>query len=215
MSAHAHPPRYAASLFVLALTLLGAPACHGPDVAGDLAQVPALTEAPRQRDVAPAPVFERRGWRVVAVADYALTARVLGNERYRFDALAGIVPRDLALAWGPAARDDVQVQLKTWQSGRWLHWRTRGPHPPLAIDVLTRSMANVHVVPLDDDIERVLAHIAPGEVVALAGQLVDLARLDGAQTVRSSRTRTDSGAGACEVLLVTAVRRYARPAPPG
>lgn len=201
MPAHLPAPWRAACLFVLALIVLGAAACRGPDAAGDLAQVPALAQAPRQHDIAPEPLFERQGWRVVAVADYALTARVLGNERYRFDALADIVPRDLALAWGPAARDDVQAQLKTWQSGRWLHWRTRGTRLPLARGVLTRSMANVHIVPIDDSVEHVLARTAPGE--------------DGARVVRSSRTRTDSGAGACEVLLVTAVRRYARPAPPG
>jgi len=33
-------------------------------------------------------------------ADYRITARILGRERYHFDALSDLVPEDLALGWG-------------------------------------------------------------------------------------------------------------------
>jgi hypothetical protein len=46
-----------------------------------------------------------------------------------------------------------------------------------------------------------LSHLRPGQVVTLSGLLVDGKRDDGAW-IKSSLSRTDTGAGACEVLLV-------------
>jgi hypothetical protein len=46
-----------------------------------------------------------------------------------------------------------------------------------------------------------LARLRTGQVVHLSGVLVDAVRDDGAY-IRTSLTRTDSGAGACEVMLV-------------
>ena len=53
----------------------------------------------------------------------------------------------------------------------------------------------------DARIRSELARLRVGQVVHLAGTLVDAIRDDGAW-LRTSLTRTDTGAGACEVMLV-------------
>jgi len=57
---------------------------------------------------------------VDAGAHYDITARVLGNESYRFDALAALVPEDLALGWGPNVGHRVINTLDMSQSARIL-----------------------------------------------------------------------------------------------
>ncbi|TLY98357.1 MAG: hypothetical protein E6K36_18280 [Gammaproteobacteria bacterium] len=89
------------------------------------------------------------------------------------------------------------------QGARFYTWRPRGPLPIAREDVIVHS-ANTHVIPADARIRSELAHLRVGQVVHLAGTLVDATRDDGAW-LRTSLTRTDSGAGACEVMLVESV----------
>jgi hypothetical protein len=49
-----------------------------------------------------------------------------------------------------------------------------------------------------------LARLRTGQIVHLTGLLVDAVRKDGAY-IHTSLTRSDSGAGACEVMLVERV----------
>jgi hypothetical protein len=53
-------------------------------------------------------------------------------------------------------------------------------------------------------IAKQLARLRPGEVVTLSGELVDGVRDDG-MWIKTSLVRDDTGAGACEVLLVSDV----------
>jgi hypothetical protein len=61
--------------------------------------------------------------------------------------------------------------------------------------------ANTHVIPADAVVRRELARLRVGQVVHLTGMLVDGVRDDGAW-VHTSLTRTDTGPGACEIMLV-------------
>jgi hypothetical protein len=60
------------------------------------------------------------------------------------------------------------------------------------------------VIPRDALVARQLKRLRPGEVVTLTGDLVDGVRDDGAW-INTSLVRTDTGAGACEVMLVSDV----------
>jgi hypothetical protein len=66
--------------------------------------------------------------------------------------------------------------------------------------IITHS-ANTHVIPLNPAVSRQLSRLRPGQVVTLSGRLVDGVRDDGMR-IRTSMVRDDTGAGACEVLLV-------------
>jgi len=160
-------------------------------------------EEPLQSNLtAPAPIRQGR-WTLTPRAQYVLTARILGREDYRFDALADLVPEDLALGWGPMSDNRVLAAFEISQSARFYSWRPRGALPIAREDVISHS-ANTHVIPADAQVRSQLARLRVGQVVHLEGLLVDAARADGA-TARTSLTRSDSGAGACEIMLVESV----------
>jgi hypothetical protein len=89
------------------------------------------------------------------------------------------------------------------QSNRFYYWHTSAA-TRLARETIISHSANTHVIPQTPAIARLLARLRPGEVVTLSGELVDAVRNDG-RWIKTSLVRTDTGAGACEVMLVTDV----------
>jgi hypothetical protein len=168
---------------------------HPPD--GILAQ-----DDPVQIDVDRGPQVKLGRWLLTARANYRVTARVLGSETYHFDALADLVPEDLALGWGPMSDNRVLRDIDITQSNRFYYWHSASL--PVSRDVIITHSANTHVIPSSRAVATLLAHIRKGQVVTLTGVLVDGRRNDG-MWIKTSLTRTDSGAGACEVLLVSDV----------
>ena len=69
---------------------------------------------------------------------------------------------------------------------------------------LQQQPATTHVIPADAAIGSQLARLRVGQVVHLTGLLVDGRRDDGS-FINTSLTRSDTGAGACEVMLVERV----------
>ena len=168
---------------------------HPPD--GILA-----ADDPQQFDVDSGAQIRLGRWTLTERATYQITARVLGNERYRFDALADLVPEDLALGWGPMSDNRVLRGIDITQSNRFYYWRSAAL--PLPREVIITHSANTHVIPRSQAIATLLSRVRPGQVITLTGTLVDGRRNDG-MSIKTSMTRSDSGAGACEVLLVSDV----------
>jgi hypothetical protein len=75
---------------------------------------------------------------------------------------------------------------------------------PVGRQDIERSSANMHMVPANSVIERRLKSVREGQVVRIDGWLVEAHRGDGF-TWRSSLTRNDTGAGACELIFVNSV----------
>ena len=98
------------------------------------------------------------------------------------------------------ANDTVLDRLQISQGNRFYFYRWQG-QPPVPPEVIVRNSANMHLIPASATVARALEQARPGAVVTLRGWLVDVSAPDGWQW-RSSRTRTDSGAGACEVIWV-------------
>lgn len=168
---------------------------HGPGVVAP--------HSPTQSEPTDAAPFEHRGYTIVPLAEFEIEARVLGRERYRHDREAELSPLDLALGWGPMSDEQVLDRLEISQGGRWYRWRAR--ELPIARADIERHSANMHMVPRDELVGGILDAIRPGEVVALRGWLVEARATDGWRW-RSSLTREDSGARACELVFV----RHAR-----
>ena len=166
---------------------------------------PIAPTEPLQTDVdattAPTAVLGR--WKLTPRAYYDITARILSREDYRFDLLSDLVPEDLALGWGSMSDNQVLSAFEITQSARFYFWRPRHKSPIPRQDVIEHS-ANTHVIPANSNIRSQLARLRVGQVVHLTGLLVDGVRNDGA-SVRTSLTRSDTGAGACEVMLVERV----------
>jgi hypothetical protein len=157
-------------------------------------------DEPQQGD-APSPQPYRIGrWTLTPRATYLITARVLNVERYHFDFLATLIPEDLALGWGPMSDSRILNGMEISQSNRFYFWRS-SLNVPIPKDVIISHSANTHVIPESPLIASQLSHLRRGQVVTLTGTLVDGKRDDGAW-IKTSLVRTDTGAGACEVLLV-------------
>ena len=145
-------------------------------------------------------------WTLSPRASYDITARILGREDYRFDPLSGLAPLDLALGWGPMSDNRVLDAFEVSQGARFYSWRPVTESPPIALGEVTRHSANTHVIPANASVASQLDRLRlGGQVVHLTGLLVDGMRDDG-MTIRTSLTRTDSGAGACEFMLVQHVQ---------
>jgi hypothetical protein len=142
-------------------------------------------------------------WTLTPRAHYDITARILSREDYRFDPLSDLVPEDLALGWGPMSDNRVLAAFEVTQSARFYSWRPLNSLPIPRQEVIEHS-ANTHVIAADAHVGLQLRRLRVGQVVRLTGLLVDGLRDDGA-FIHTSLTRSDSGAGACEVMLVEGV----------
>jgi hypothetical protein len=162
--------------------------------------------APEQIDIDPedAQVWRKDDFLFKPLAEFSLTARVLGAERYRFDSSAELSPVDLALGWGPMSDSDVLKDISISQSGRFYYWRTSTF--PIEAGEIIRHSANMHLIPSSDSVRKKLLNVRDNELVRLSGLLVEINRGDGFHW-KSSTTREDSGAGACEVIWVESIQR--------
>ena len=146
--------------------------------------------------------LERNGYRIVPLEPFTIEATVLSKRRYRFDRESDLAPVDLALGWGPMADPAVSRQIRVSQSDRWYYWRvSEFPIPQRAIEA---HSANMHMIPATPEIEDRLEALRPGDAVRLKGYLVEARAPDGWRW-RSSLSRTDTGAGACEVVWLKAL----------
>jgi hypothetical protein len=137
-------------------------------------------------------------------ASFQIEARVLSRKDYRRGVEAMLSPVDLALGWGRMADPAVLESIRIRQSGRFYYWRVQ--EFPIPRREIEQSSANVHLIPANEEISRQLRAIGKNDHVRMAGFLVHVDRSDGWRW-RTSMTRSDTGAGACEILLVTRVER--------
>lgn len=190
--------------------------CNGPEI--PLADPPQFSnEAPVQTALSSAPPIRAAEDVFLARrAAYQLDALVMSRKGYdgliTGDELGHVVPVDLALAWGRAARPDAQSVLTIRQSGRWFHWRyPGGVSLPVPTSELVRTMANVHIIPADVFQADAIARVEAGRCYRFGGTLVDIESKNPRLVRRTSLTRADSGAGACEIFRVERVEELACP----
>ncbi len=155
---------------------------------------------PQQERIAEPLARQMDGYTVTAVASFRITAKVLGRKDYSFGREADLSPVDLALGWGRMSDESVLEHIEISQSGRFYRWRVESfPIPRREIE--THS-ANMHLIPANDGVRRVLDGVRQGEIVEITGSLVNVAANDIDWRCASSLTRDDTGAGACELVLV-------------
>jgi hypothetical protein len=147
-----------------------------------------------------------RTWRmgkyqVTALAAYEIRARVLHTESYWMDHGADLSPMDLAVGWGQMSDQSIVDQLEFWQGQRWYRYWPRKSALPVSADEMNAHSANMHMIPANDDMKSALRSVRVGNLVEMTGYLV---QVDGPEgfTWRSSLSRTDTGAGACELFRV-------------
>lgn len=146
---------------------------------------------------------------VTLLADYQLTAKVMSTKRYERGTYGRIAPIDLALGWGPMSQGSVIRRLSVSQRERFYYYRWSG-EPPIPSSQISRNSANVHILPASKEIKETILNVKAGQIVSLKGYLVNYKEGDSRSwwTVKSSLTREDTGAGACEVFYVEKVQLH-------
>ncbi|MBS0556283.1 MAG: hypothetical protein JSR27_02585 [Proteobacteria bacterium] len=171
------------------------PVAHGP---GEIAP-----DIPLQRALdAPATPWREGSYSIKPLARFSITARVLSRADYRFDRGAALVPTDLALGWGRMSDSEVLKNIDISQSGRFFFWHVDTYEKlPIPEREIIESSANMHLIPADRRVEQAIERSRAGDVVSFEGYLVEADGADGSKWI-SSLTRSDSGAGACELVWV-------------
>lgn len=136
---------------------------------------------------------------ITPLATFSITARVLSRADYSWDKESAISPIDLALGWGRMSDSAVLQNVSVSQSGRFYFWTVQ--KFPIPEREMIESSANMHLVPADARVERVMKETKAGDVVSFGGFLIRAQWPNGGTWV-SSLTRSDTGAGACELVWV-------------
>ncbi len=159
-----------------------------------------VADAPLQQALdAPVASLHKGDATITPLARFSLSARVLSRADYHWDAGANIAPVDLAVGWGRMSDSAILDKMKLSQSGRFFHWQVQ--EFPIPEREIIESAANMHLIPANAIIAREIKRTRAGDVVSLDGYLVQVDGPGGYKWV-SSLTRSDTGAGACELVWV-------------
>ena|GEM_PF-1278420 len=203
-------------LRLLLLALLGAgvwlwfalsPVRHAPGILIPNAPVQTETEPFVLAERLPGPAGE---YTLTQLAGLHIWGRVLSVQRYRDDR-AALAPMDILLGWGEMSDSRVISELALSQAGRdyTLRWKAS---PLLDPGAAARQCANLHVIPANAEIGRLLGQLKPGCLVDFRGSLVEARKKETQKEEflwRSSLQRDDTGPGSGELILLTQARFFA------
>ena len=156
-------------------------------------------EPPRQVNISNPSGFDFRDYRITPLAKFQIRAKVLSREEYSLGREADLSSVDLALGWGNMSDEAVVEQIDISQSGRWYRWNAKTL--PIPVREIETHSANMHMIPADDVVEAEIDRARTGDIIELTGKLVEIKADDGWRW-KSSMTRKDTGANACEVIWV-------------
>ncbi len=142
-------------------------------------------------------------YEIKGVATFDLTAKVLAKKNYRSGREADLSPTDLALGWGNMSDESILEKIQISQSGRFYRWRVESfPIPRREIETYS---ANMHLIPANDSAKKSIKRIRQGDIIRLSGDLVKVKSKTDSWRWNTSKTRNDTGAGACELILVQSI----------
>ena len=134
------------------------------------------------------------------LARFSLDGRILHRKVYGYDRESKLAPVDLAVGWGVMSDQAVLDRLKITQSMRFYWYEYQLP-PPVPREQIISHSTNLHVIPATPEVASFCKSLRQGELVHLEGELVEATGPE-IGTWRSSLSRTDTGNGACELMLV-------------
>jgi hypothetical protein len=160
-----------------------------------------LVESEPQQNVLTdgATLIEHGEYHLKPLARFSLDVRILHRKTYGYDRGAKLVPVDLAVGWGPMSDQSVLDRLTISQSMRFYWYEYQSP--PIPKEQIISHSTNLHVIPATPAVASFCKSLRQGELVHFDGVLVE-ATGPAIGTWRSSLSRTDTGNGACELMLV-------------
>ena len=169
---------------------------------GDGVRAPAVPLQTALSKYTPALSFPQ--YNITPQATFELEAKILGKKQYWFGRDAELATYDLALGWGSMSDEAVLKDIKIRQSGRWYYWQG-SKNMSIPMGEASISSANMHMIPANKAVKKMLARAKPGQIIQLKGYLVNVDANDGWRW-RTSLTRSDTGNGACEIVYVEQFR---------
>lgn len=150
--------------------------------------------------------FDAGNYTLTSVKRYRLIARVLSARHYTTGEAHDILPVDLALGWNVMADNKLEetTKINITQSNRYYYWKVPS-FKPLSRDEIERNSSNMHLGGINSSINKQLLSASKGDMVYIEGYLVNVIDNSNGYRFISSLTRNDTGAGACEVILVSRI----------
>lgn len=139
---------------------------------------------------------------LIKKAQYELTGVVKSKKKYS-DYTSQVSKYDLAMAWGDLNKDEIDDGISYSQSGRWYYYKY-SKDIPVNLDYISKNSANVHIIHKDKDILKKIESIKEDDYILLQGYLVDVDFKNPNNTSlwKTSKSRNDTGNGACEIMYV-------------
>jgi hypothetical protein len=138
------------------------------------------------------------------LAGFSVDARILSRRNYKSGFESRLSPTDLALGWKRMSEPALVSQIKIRQRDR--QYQISGnTSPPLPVQDMLRSSANMQIIPATNAVARALALARKGDHVRIDGWLVDAYLPPSRQPWQSSTSRTDTGSGSSEVVYACAL----------
>jgi hypothetical protein len=157
--------------------------------------------------------FKKDGylWQLMPLYDYEISGLVVGRMNYQIFSInkyTSLLPIDLGLIWGSnvanKAYQDKRIKFKQDSRWCWVWWEGD------AVFNLD-EFSNNHLFTKEKDLSDKAKKINRGDQITIKGKLVDVTAtpledngIPGQDTItwKSSTTRKDKGAGACEIIYV-------------
>lgn len=162
-----------------------------------------VSQPPIQKEFASGEAIFKNGYQLMLRDYFEVQGRVLSKRNYLGDERADISPIDVALGWGKMSEMSFLQNVEFMQNNRFLYWHVN--EFPMPRKELEASASNMHLIPENETIARALKTIKKGQIVTLYGYLVDVKAPDDFIWA-TSRSRDDSGDGACEIIYVKDVK---------
>lgn len=142
-----------------------------------------------------------------SIAQYKISAVILSKKRYASDWTSIISPLDLALGWGDVAKPENLEHIEVRQTMRWYRYKFDN-ECAITQNYISTHSSNHHIIPANDNIRKAVLFAKKDDLIVLEGYLVNVSGKykDGNVVWRSSKTRTDTGNGSCEIMYVTSVK---------
>lgn len=141
------------------------------------------------------------------IAQYNISAVILSKKKYVTKWTSIISPLDLAFGWGEVSKPENMDIISVKQTLRWYMYRFDNKCL-LTQNYISTHSSNHHIIPANNNIRKAVLYAKKNEKIVLEGFLVNVTgKYKGSNiTWRSSKTRTDTGNGSCEIMYVTSVK---------
>lgn len=145
--------------------------------------------------------FKKDDFIVVPLKNYEIEARILSKKKYTIGEDSDFATYDLALGWKEMSDIHYLEKIKISQRNRWYYWRTKDRSIPR--EIISYNSSNHHIVHANEKIKKQLSNLKEHQVIKMTGYLINAKNINYPNIeLKSSLTRKDTGAGACEVFYV-------------